>query len=592
MERLSIILILGLTSVLANWVAFLLRFDFDVADVYFQQFRQGLSSFVLIQMAALGLSGFWHGWWRSVGIRDIAALFAVLVGSVILFGGWIYLGPMAVQGYPRGVLLLSVFSSAAFFIPLRMAYRMKQEIRRIQSGRHVVCIGNVDAVLPLIRALKADQGMNPKLILTDEHQWFDTKLEDVRIRGPVRDWLNRVSWDHVSDLIVDAEFAPSLRELLDRIPQHVRLLKLPSLGKFLRGSVLSKAALRPFSMEDLLSRQSQAGGDPRVRELISGKTVLVTGAGGSIGSELVRQIARQEPKKLILIDHNETNLFEILREVPGAVGKLRDIRDRSEIKDIFDEFRPEVVFHAAAFKHVGMMECEPDLAIENNFHGTLGLIQESERIGVGTFVTISTDKAVRPSGMMGFSKRLAELVTLEANSRGRGHFTVVRFGNVLGSSGSVVPIFSRQIQDGGPVTVTDPEATRFLMTIPEAVTLVLKAAVEKLSLGELVLLKMGEPVQIIRLAETMIRLAGFRPYEDIPIKLVGLRSGEKMHEELFDPSLETVSRETNDLIIVNSPVVSSQELQEWIRTVKIPDLLKKSELKRYVGIADIKANQV
>jgi FlaA1/EpsC-like NDP-sugar epimerase len=300
--------------------------------------------------------------------------------------------------------------------------------------------------------------------------------------------------------------------------------------------------LREVRVEDILGREPVRMEVERVGAYLSNEVVMVTGAGGSIGAELCRQIARVGPRRLVLIDHAEANLFEIIREleedrhVRTAVPVLADCKERERIREVMNDHRPAVVFHAAAYKHVTMMELNPVEAIRNNAIATQLVARIAGEAGVGRFVLVSTDKAVKPATVMGASKALAEwAVEAAAAHHPQTKYATVRFGNVLGSSGSVVPIFRRQIAAGGPVTVTDPRMRRYFMTIPEAVQLIIRAGSLSKEAGDLFVLEMGDPVKIVELAETMIRLSGLEPERDIAIQIVGARPGEKLHEDLFNP---------------------------------------------------------
>jgi FlaA1/EpsC-like NDP-sugar epimerase len=320
---------------------------------------------------------------------------------------------------------------------------------------------------------------------------------------------------------------------------------MPTLFELLRdvsGELSVTRQLRSVEVEDILGREPVRVEIERAGAYLANKVVMVTGAGGSIGRELCRQIARVAPRWLVLVDHAEDNLFEIVREleedrhVRTAIPVLADCKEQERMRDVFAEHRPAIVFHAAAYKHVTMMELNPIEAIRNNAIATQLVARTAAQAGVGTFVLVSTDKAVKPATVMGASKALAEWAVEAAATRyPQTTYATVRFGNVLGSSGSVVPIFRRQIAAGGPVTVTDPKMKRYFMTIPEAVQLIIRAGSLSVEGGELFVLEMGEPVQILELAKTMIRLSGLEPERDIAIQIVGARPGEKFHEELFNP---------------------------------------------------------
>ena len=322
-------------------------------------------------------------------------------------------------------------------------------------------------------------------------------------------------------------------------PTGVKLRTLPAVDKLIDGRVTMQQ-LAEVAIEDLLGREAVTLDMERIGEFIRNRTVLVTGAGGSIGSELCRQIARFAPKSLILVEQAENNLFEVHRSLVGEFKSLTmmpyvaDICDSRRIEQIFDTERPAVVFHAAAHKHVPMMEANPGEAIKNNVFGTKKVADMADRFGVEKFVMVSTDKAVNPTSVMGASKRIAEIYIQMLSERSKTHFTAVRFGNVLGSAGSVIPIFKQQIARGGPVTVTHPEMRRYFMTIPEACQLILQAGTMGTG-GEIFILDMGEPVLIVDLARDLIRLSGYRPDDEIPITFSGMRPGEKLFEELaFD----------------------------------------------------------
>jgi FlaA1/EpsC-like NDP-sugar epimerase len=308
-------------------------------------------------------------------------------------------------------------------------------------------------------------------------------------------------------------------------------------------------------MEDLQRREPVQLNLNKISGYIQNKTVLVSGAGGSIGSELCRQISRFSPEALVLVEYSENNLFQIeleLKEVfPGLTiyPELVDIKDRERLQKVFKQYQPQVVFHAAAFKHVPMMERHPHSALRNNVVGTKNLAELSDQYRVETFIFISTDKAVQPTSVMGATKRIGEMIIQEMNSKSNTNFAAVRFGNVLGSSGSVIPTFERQIKKGGPVTVTDPRMTRYFMTIPEAAQLVIQAGAMAQG-GEIFVLDMGEPVKIMDLAEDLIRLHGLEPGRDIKIEIIGIRPGEKLHEELFNPN-EIMTTTYHDRIFIS-----------------------------------------
>ena len=356
----------------------------------------------------------------------------------------------------------------------------------------------------------------------------------------------------------------AIQEILDICSQVSCQLKvLPGLYQLVNGEV-SISKLRNVEIEDLLGRKPVDTQIDSIMDYVSGKTVLVTGGGGSIGSELCRQIARHEPKRLIIFDIYENNAYDIQQELKRDYPKLDlvtligSVRNTHRMNNLFEKYRPDIVYHAAAHKHVPLMEDSPNEAIKNNVLGTYKTVQAADKYHTSRFVLISTDKAVNPTNIMGASKRLCEMIIQMMNNQSETEFVAVRFGNVLGSNGSVIPLFKKQIEEGGPVTVTHPDIIRYFMTIPEAVSLVLQAGAQAKG-GEIFVLDMGKPVKILDLALNLIRLSGYRPYEDIDIKFTGLRPGEKLYEELL-MSEEGLQSTENELIHIGKPIEFNEEL--------------------------------
>ena len=337
---------------------------------------------------------------------------------------------------------------------------------------------------------------------------------------------------------------------------------LPGLYQMINGEI-SVSKLRKVEIEDLLGREPVKLQVDSVMGYVAGKVILVTGGGGSIGSELCRQIAVHKPKQLIIVDIYENNAYDIQQELKHKLPELdlvvliASVRNTHRMNSIFETYRPDIVYHAAAHKHVPLMEDSPNEAIKNNVFGTYKTVKAADKYGVQRFVLISTDKAVNPTNIMGASKRICEMIIQMMNNHSKTDFVAVRFGNVLGSNGSVIPLFKKQIEQGGPVTVTHPEIIRYFMTIPEAVSLVLQAGALAKG-GEIFVLDMGEPVKILDLAKNLIRLSGFKPFEDIPIEFTGLRPGEKLYEELL-MSEEGLRETENKLIHIGKPIEFDEE---------------------------------
>ncbi|QQR73841.1 MAG: polysaccharide biosynthesis protein [Holophagales bacterium] len=533
--------------------AYLLRFEFLIPPA---QLREGLTHLPLavgLQFASLVATGVYSYVWRYVSLGDLRAF-----GKAALASGGLLLAlrfglPSGLQAWrvPVSVIVLSTVLGYGAVVALRVARRLQWEWserrRRVvpasaeRTQVPVLLIGAGQAGMLAVRELQSrgESEIDVRGFIDDDPSKQGTVVHGVKILGTVRDLprlVREMAIDHVIITIAEtrSENLKRIVALCESIPVRVRAM--PGLFEILQGTV-TVSRFRDVNLEDLLGRPTVRLEGGAVDALLAGRCVLVTGAGGSIGSELARQVARFRPARLLLLERAENALFEIDREMRGVapglpiVPLLADIGDEGRMRRIFAEYRPRVVAHAAAHKHVPMVEANPCEAVKNNLFGTLGLAELAAEHEVETFVLISTDKAVRPTSVMGATKRMAELVVQEVARRRGGRFVAVRFGNVMGSAGSVIPIFQRQIQEGGPVTVTHPEMKRYFMTIPEAVQLVLQAAAMGRG-GEIFVLDMGEPVRILELAERLITLSGFRPYEEIPIEVTGMRPGEKLFEEI------------------------------------------------------------
>jgi FlaA1/EpsC-like NDP-sugar epimerase len=555
---------------LAYMLAFELRFDNGIPGRY-ELLRDGTILWVvplcIVVFAAFGL---YQRLWTYVGQRDYEALLrAVVVSAVLVVGGIAFLHPVQkptrngvelAVGMPMGVaamwVLLTLFLTAGvrFLAHLVFEGRAGRGPRMKKGARTVLIVGGGDGGRLVVRELvrNPDLGLRPIGFLDDDPRKRGMKDEHhLRVLGTTSDAdLRRVLDTTTPDeVIVAIPSAPGT--LRGRIvgacrPRGIPVRTLPTVFELLQdgetGGLKVVRQLRELQVEDVLGREPVRMELDRVGAYLSGQVVLVTGAGGSIGSELCRQIARVGPRRLILVDHAEDNLFEIARElederhVRTAVPVLADCKEEERMREVLAEHRPAIVFHAAAYKHVGMMELNPVEAVRNNALATRLVARIAGEAGVKTFVLVSTDKAVSPATVMGASKALAEWAVEAAAERHPGtRFSTVRFGNVLGSSGSVVPIFRRQIAAGGPVTVTDARMQRYFMTIPEAVQLIIRSGSLSERSGEVFVLEMGEPVLIVDLARAMIRLSGYEPEKDIAIEVVGAKPGEKLHEELFNP---------------------------------------------------------
>lgn len=531
------------------WLSYLLRFDFAVPPVHWQHFLVSLWV-VPVQLIFLWGFGQFEGLLSYFGTPDLNRVVAAAAGSaIVMVLVWLIEGGLAP---PRGVILTDLILCVAGLCTMRLGLRTIRErylapqTKSRRRSRRIAIVGAGDVGAALARELigKPWLGMQPVAFL-DDHKSRRVSVHGVPVAGAPEALLDETlelkRKLRIEEVIIAMPSASAKRigevvKILQRA--ELKMKTVPSMAQLATGQVKA-SSLRKVEIQDLLGRAAVAIDNDNVQRILGGRIVMVTGAGGSIGSELCRQIAVFGPKKLILVERSEPQLFAIEQELleidqsPTIVPLVADVLDVSRMDQIFREFMPDTIFHAAAHKHVPMMEHQPTEAIKNNSIGTAHLATLATHHGVGRFVLISTDKAINPTSVMGASKRLAEMF-LQALHAAEGtctKFIAVRFGNVLGSSGSVVPIFSRQIAAGGPVRVTHPEVTRYFMTIPEATLLVLQSAAQGEG-GEIFVLDMGDPVKIIDLARQMIELSGLTPDRDIEICFTGLRPGEKLYEEL------------------------------------------------------------
>jgi FlaA1/EpsC-like NDP-sugar epimerase len=531
------------------YVAYEVRFDFAVPVEYQGERLKIVWSLLGVKLFALVLVGQAGSMLTYFSITDFIRLSSALGASSIL----IFVSRLTVYGIytpPRGVLLVDLLLSVAAFCAFRISLRLYRERlmvgRKVKGDRHrekiaIVGAGHAGAALANDLINTPGRGFKPVVFLDDDPKKKGQLIHGVRIAGPAELLPKLAEADDITSVIIamPSASAKRVREIVLFLAQKgYKVETLPALEELTSGRArVSK--IRPVEIEDLLGREQVPLDTDAIRKFVEGRVVMVTGAGGSIGSELARQIAHLNPGRLLLVDQSEPSLFLIEQElIEGGIGALiqplvGDILDQDRMGYIFRRFKPEVVFHAAAHKHVFMMERQPAEAIRNNSIGTRVIAQLASDHGVGAFIMISTDKAINPTNVMGASKRLAEihLQALQSNNHTMTKFIMVRFGNVLGSSGSVIPIFKKQIAAGGPVTVTHPDVTRYFMTIPEAAGLVLQASVLGKG-GEIFVLDMGKPVKIVDLAKQLVELSGLHVGDDIEIKFTGLKPGEKLFEEL------------------------------------------------------------
>jgi FlaA1/EpsC-like NDP-sugar epimerase len=539
----------ALLIALAWYAAWKVRFDFLDVPVFYEPYVswETILLVVGIKLAIFIGFGFYNRWWRYVSMRDMwrAALGAVVasLATYLLF----YFVSIHEVRLPRSVAALDVLLLLALVATSRMLARTVIERpgpgSLVAHGKEVLIFGAGDAGQLVIREMQKSRAYTPIGLIDDDPRKKNLRVHGIRVLG-TSDELPHILRDRRPDELLIA--IPSASgEVRQRIVNAARdggvpVKTLPGLYELIAGDHDLAAQIRPVQVEDVLGREPVEVDLEAISSYLAGETVLVTGAGGSIGAELCRQIARTGPQRLILVDLAETALFEIERELvddrdfPASVPVLGDVANRQKMRQLFERYRPGVVFHAAAYKHVPLMEANPLESVRNNVLGTKVVADVAVEFGARRFVLISTDKALNPAAVYGQCKGLCEWI-VEAYGARRDVptlFTAVRFGNVLGSAGSVIPIFRRQIAKGGPVTVTHPDMTRYFMTIPESVSLVIQAGAIG-GHGEIFVLDMGEPVRILELARNMIRLSGKEPDRDVPIEFIGARAGEKLHEELW-----------------------------------------------------------
>ena len=524
--------------------AFLLKFDFSFSIIDYELFQHGLIIMLLCKPVAFAVIGMYRNMWRYASMQDVILILkAVTLSSFVTFVALLFIREG--EYFPRTILILDWLLLLCLVAASRGIWRLLREhhiVNHTAKGSRTLIIGAGEAGSILLREIRKQQTITYNIVgfIDDDPKKLGMKLHGVSVLGNTCQLLSIIGKHRIDEVIIAMPSASKadIRNILDRCQKaHVRFKILPSISTLIDGTV-SVSSIKEVDIEDLLGRDPIRLDEKAIQDYLSDKKVLVSGAGGSIGSEICRQVAKFKPRKLVLVEAGETPLYEIELELTSAypdlpiVPIIADIRNKDRIESVFEEFLPDVVFHAAAYKHVPMMEYNPSEAICNNCGGTKVLADISHAFGVRNFVMISTDKAVNPTNVMGASKRIAEIYVQSLSTVSKTRFTTVRFGNVLGSNGSVIPLFKEQIKKGGPITVTDKRIIRYFMTIPEASQLVLQAS----SLGkggEIFVLDMGDPVRIVDLAEELIRLSGLIPYEDIDIVFTGLRPGEKLFEELL-----------------------------------------------------------
>ena len=569
-NRIIALILLDIMSiVVAAFTALYIRFDFSfngIPSEYLQKFERIIPYSIIITLVFFAIWKLYKSVWRYASATELLNIvFATTCASV----GQIIICHLLNEKMPRSYYVLYWFLLFGMTCIIRFSYRIlrlinskRSEFSGKKERNNVMLIGAGAAANAILKEIETSRylNLNAKCIIDDNSGCHGKFLRGVPIVGGRNKMIDAVGEYGIDEIIFAIPSASTRvrKEILDICKETgCKMRTLPGMYQLINGDV-SIAKLKEVEIEDLLGRDPIKINTEEVLGYVKDKTVLVTGGGGSIGSELCRQIAAHQPQQLIIVDIYENNAYDIQQELIRKYPKLdlvvliASVRNKERIDSIFEKYRPNIVYHAAAHKHVPLMEVSPNEAIKNNVFGTYRTVQAADKYGTEKFVLISTDKAVNPTNVMGASKRMCEMVIQMMNRQSKTNFVAVRFGNVLGSNGSVIPLFKKQIAEGGPVTVTDPNIIRYFMTIPEAVSLVLQAGAYAHG-GEIFVLDMGEPVKIVDLATNLIKLSGYKPGEDIEIKFTGLRPGEKMYEELL-MSEEGLKKTANKMIYIGKPI--------------------------------------
>ena len=578
----------ALLFALTLWGAYLLRFELAIRLEEIRQFSSILIWLVPMKLAVFFAFGLYRGMWRYSSVRDFWHLAQASLSSMFLTMA-VILFLYRFQGFSRAVFMLDGVLTFLFTGALRMGIRsyftFKDQNRSdhafIGAGKkrkRVLIVGAGKAGEKILREIFDNYQLFYEVagFVDDDQEKQGRSMHGVPVLGSVPSLPHLMGDTGIQEVLIAIPSATGdqMRRIVDICKEcDVSYKTLPGIGEIINGSASVKI-LRDVSYQDLLGRPPVRLDVSGIREYIDGRTVLITGCGGSIGSELCRQVVRFQPRSVVLLDASETNLFHIQMELQHEMyyrnhhAVLGQVQDRSLMQDIFRKYRPQVVFHAAAYKHVPMLEKNPWEAVSNNVEGSRIAMEVAQENKVERFVLVSTDKAVRPTNVMGASKRITEIMLQSFQGNGT-RFMAVRFGNVIGSSGSVMPLFRRQIELGGPVTVTHPEVTRYFMTIPEASQLIIQAGAIGKG-GDIFVLEMGTPVRIADMARDLIRLSGKEPDKDIRIVYTGLREGEKLHEELITSGENIVQTGHEKIMVLNSDgcvggtTTDPVSLKEWL----------------------------
>ena len=522
-----------------------------------------VSLYIICTVIMFGIFKCYSSLWRYAGTEE---LLSICIAAVLSMLPVITLHKVVGINYSLLFYIVNTIFISAFAGGVRVAYRTGRRFTRLEQSKdeisRVLIIGAGQAGEMVIREIKNNPQINKRVvgIIDDDINKLGRRIHGIKILGTTED-IDRIVKEEFVDEIILAMARVSKkrkREIIEICNNKCKLKTVPGIFEIIDGKVDIKN-IRDVEIEDLLGREPIKTNLEEISDYLENKVVMVTGGGGSIGSELCRQIAGFNPKELIIVDNYENNAYAIQQELVRKYGNklnlktiIASIREEVRMEEIFSQYRPEVVFHAAAHKHVPLMEASPSEAIKNNIFGTQNVAKLADKYEAKRFVLISTDKAVNPTNIMGATKRAAEMIIQTMNEKSKTEYVAVRFGNVLGSNGSVIPLFKKQIEEGGPITVTHPDIIRYFMTIPEAVGLVIQAGAMAKG-GEIFVLDMGDPVKIVDLAKNLIKLSGLEPGIDIKIEFSGLRPGEKLYEELL-MSEEGLTSTENSKIFIGKPI--------------------------------------
>lgn len=574
----------ALMVVVAFGLANYLHYDGSFPSVLIEILPKMFLPVVVAKLFGFSLLKLFSGWWRHVSIHDVLTLLKANILGSLFFACYLSLTPYSFIYITPSILIIDGLLCFLAMSGTRVAVRLCREYFQIackacsSETENVLIVGAGASGQTIVREIRQNPNVKWKVIgfVDQDKKRVKRRFQGVPVLATI-DNLKGILRKESIGLVIIANPALGQKELRGIVSlchnADVKSKILPNVGEILNGK-LNIQQVRDVKLDDLLGREPADLDVRSIRKYLEGKRILVTGAAGSIGSEICRQVAGFGASTVVLFENAETQLFEIERNLKQQfpdvrfVPRLSDVRNAHQVNYAFDRFKPEVVFHAAAYKHVPMSELNPVAAIENNVLGSRNVADAADHFQIEQFVMISTDKAVNPTNIMGASKRAAEIYVQALARKSKTKIVTVRFGNVLGSNGSVVPIFQEQIKNGGPVTVTDPEATRFFMTIPEAVQLVLQAG-SMGNGGEIFVLDMGEQIKIVHLAEELIKLSGMVPYRDIDIEFTGLRSGEKLHEELLYANEGVLKTQHQKICVAMACWHDLEDIEESFKALRV-----------------------